>query len=506
MADAQSSRTPPDLAAAPTTQSAHAQYPSAGDGQQKRNHRHRKNPSQSFAQTDGTVSDSVMHSSAKPHTKTAPKQRHQSVALGTPPKQNGHLDKVNGYSQRSASLGGNMLLATPAKEQAYAGPTFQASPAPSSLPVPKFFSRSVPNVAAQSLAARMEGERTPEKEDSSPEPDVVSPHHSLRGGQQSPLDLFFNADKLEKEKSRSSSSLSPEMAARPPPPPTEPRKVQQLQSNPFLQEMDGQNGDSHSPNAVTHNKQHLRRARPTSSPHMEDPMSNGDSEREAHTRALKELLFNNVNGTTQQPTNLPQASPRAQSIPRAPDTAFETPSPFQRSASGPSTPAPSLDQQNHYSLHYGNRNLSPLFKASRNDALPRPSGLRQQAFAGDEASHSDSNIGAQPRPYEIDPNSFSRNFINEHIRASGSSASVPELPFTNTPNLNVPSSSSTFGGVSSSHQHGVIQNGNGSNTTTSGASPRSSDTGTGGNSSSSRDIKGMEDDLRKMLNLKVLSN
>jgi len=37
--------------------------------------------------------------------------------------------------------------ATPVKQTAYAGPTFHASPAPSALPLPSFYSKSVPNVS-----------------------------------------------------------------------------------------------------------------------------------------------------------------------------------------------------------------------------------------------------------------------------------------------------------------------------------------------------------------------
>lgn len=488
MAAAQSGPTQPESAVPPATQSANSPTPSAAHNQQKRHHRHRKEPSQSLPQTDGTVSDSVAIPLASPRSKKAPKQRHQSVAIGTPPKHNGNVGQINGHSQRPASLGGSMLLATPLKEQAYAGPTFQASPAPSSLPVPKFFSRSVPDGAAQSLAARMEGEKTPEKEDSSPEPDVVSPQPITGTGQKSPLELFFKADRVEKEmeRSRSSTSLSPEMAVRQRPPATEPRKVQQSSRNVFLQELDGENGEMISPKTVSHTSRQPPRQKPTSSPNITDASSDGESEREAHTKALKELLFNNVNAPPQQNTT-PPAQPRPHSNPRVPDAAFEMPS-IQRSASGPSTPAPSAEQQNHYSLHYGNRNLSPLFKAARHDIPSRPSGLRQQESASDVTSTPNSTTG-HPPPQVIDPNSFSRNYINQHIRASGS-ASLPQLLVTtgSTPNL------SSSASVPS--QHGVIQTGNG--TTNSDASPRGS--------SSSRDLKGMEDDLRRMLNLDVLSN
>lgn len=385
-----------------------------------------------------------------------------------------------------------MLLGTPAaKEQAYAGPTFQASPAPSSLPVPKFFSRSVPNVAGLSLSARMEGERTPEK-DSSPEPDIVAPHSPTRNGQKSPLDLFFNADRQEKERSRSSSSLSPEMAVRPRPPPAEARRVQQPDKSTFL-EGSGSSGDIISPKSTSPNKRHHITQRPTSFPNMTDTGSDGESEREFQTKALKDLLFNNFNGVP-QPNATPSTQQSARYDSHAPGQAFGTPSPFQRSTSGPSSPAPTTEQQNHYSLHYGNRNLSPLFKATRYETPSRPSGLRQQELASDLTTPTMPSY-----PHQVDPNAFSRNYINEHVRSSAP-IPPPQVPFTNGPTPNIPIYNNEF-----PPQHGGIQNGATGNTSGSGTSPHIANTNTGANGGS-RDIKGMEDDLRKMLNLNVLSN
>ena len=91
--------------------------------------------------------------------------------------------------------------ATPSK--AYAGPTFHASPAASSLPLPKFFSKSVPNVdKSTSLKHMLEHDslESTSENDSSPFQDTDSPlrNHRLREG--SPLDIFFQADKDAKAK------------------------------------------------------------------------------------------------------------------------------------------------------------------------------------------------------------------------------------------------------------------------------------------------------------------
>ena len=232
----------------------HPEQPARGNQNGRGNHRNRRKQAQSIPQADGTVSDSVTNPVASPGAKRQSKQR-QSVTTGVPAAaQQGAMGKANGAKARPVSLGGPMLPMTPAKEQAYAGPTFHASPAPSSLPVPKFFSRSVPNVAAP-LQARMEGEKTPEKEQSSPEADIVSPaapRDVPREAVHSPLDMFFKADKEEKQRIYSNGNmLSPEMAARRPAPATEPRNpFQQTRKSIFLHELDGNDGGMPSPKTV----------------------------------------------------------------------------------------------------------------------------------------------------------------------------------------------------------------------------------------------------------------
>ena len=92
---------------------------------------------------------------------------------------------------------------TPVK--AYAGPTFHASPAASSLPAPKFISRSVPNVdKASSLTSMMQQEAvdTTSESDSSPflAKSLLTQDHQIR--EDSPLDIFFQADRDAKAKAQ----------------------------------------------------------------------------------------------------------------------------------------------------------------------------------------------------------------------------------------------------------------------------------------------------------------
>lgn len=88
---------------------------------------------------------------------------------------------------------------------AYAGPTFHASPAPSALPIPSFYSRSVPDSPGlRGLKQNRDVSISSNSEHSaSPLPTRVS--ESQR--EESPLDIFFKADREEKaQRARSASS------------------------------------------------------------------------------------------------------------------------------------------------------------------------------------------------------------------------------------------------------------------------------------------------------------
>ncbi|KAK5680787.1 hypothetical protein LTS10_006545 [Elasticomyces elasticus] len=425
--------------------------------QTPRGNRRKQNKQQTHitSKADGTVSDSVTNPIVSPKPKRQTKQR-QSVATGAPaPAQQAVMGRANGAKPRPVSLGGPLLPAlpaTPAKEQAYAGPTFHASPAPSSLPVPRFFSKSVPNVIAP-LQAHMEGEKTPEKQ-SSPESDT--------------------AHKEEKQRTYSDGNLlSPEMATRRPIPATEPRNpFQQSGKSIFLHELNGNNEDMPSPRTVPVSSRPAPVERSHSSPSVR-PLAASEDERAAQTKSLKDLLFNVNNAPAQ--TQTPASQQRAQSDSQS----FKTPSPFNRpaSTSGPTTPA--TDQPNHYALHYGNRNLSPMFKAARNETPSRPSSLRQELPNGDRASAL-SNGAPSPRQMPpIDSNSFARDFLNQQAQ-NARPLSLPQLPFQ------APSNASS----SASGQPGA----DGGVSLTSNTAPRAD---------GSRDLSSMENDIKRMLRLNV---
>ncbi|KAI9772889.1 MAG: hypothetical protein M1840_008771 [Geoglossum simile] len=83
---------------------------------------------------------------------------------------------------------------------AYAGPTFHASPAPSALPLPSFFSKSLPH-SGNSLQAMLEREGS-DKSDASSSRGTPPPPVERQITEESPLDIFFRADKEEKARAR----------------------------------------------------------------------------------------------------------------------------------------------------------------------------------------------------------------------------------------------------------------------------------------------------------------
>lgn len=87
---------------------------------------------------------------------------------------------------------------------AYAGPTFHASPAPSALPIPSFYSKSVPDSPGMKGVKTLT-EVSQSSNSGSSTPPAPTPNNQFRR-EESPLDFFFKADREEKARARSASS------------------------------------------------------------------------------------------------------------------------------------------------------------------------------------------------------------------------------------------------------------------------------------------------------------
>ncbi|MCJ1375511.1 hypothetical protein MMC20_006748 [Loxospora ochrophaea] len=121
-----------------------------------------------------------------------------------------HINGTPRLEPRTRSATPGRTNGTPS--QAYAGPTFLASPAPSALPIPKFFSKSLPdvskNASLKSMIEENASENSSEKSEGSPTTQYSQRvgEHQIR--EESPLDMFFRADREEKARERASQSNS----------------------------------------------------------------------------------------------------------------------------------------------------------------------------------------------------------------------------------------------------------------------------------------------------------
>lgn len=167
------------------------------------------------------------HQATNGKKKRKPKPRPREVNTDFHPTSFQGYDSHTNSSSNEESTGGpsspsQFLMTTPTK--AYAGPNFHSSPAPSTLPVPKWFSKSLPATpnATTSLHAMLdidEGDK------------ITTLSHSLED-QESPLQRLFRADKEEKARRGQNSppkSLPPALATLAhTPPPESPTQVRRL--------------------------------------------------------------------------------------------------------------------------------------------------------------------------------------------------------------------------------------------------------------------------------------
>jgi hypothetical protein len=114
----------------------------------------------------------------------------------------------------------------------------------------------------------------------------------------------------------------------------------------------------------------------------------------------------------------------------------QTPSPFHdgrphaQNASGPTTPQTQPPNQDSSDFFYGNRNLSPLFKAAKGEsAKKRNSGLRTEISAESPMVGQGNfpSFPSIPPTQMMDPNAFSRN------QPGNGNGGNPKMPLSSAP-------------------------------------------------------------------------
>lgn len=337
-------------------------------------------PSQQYAEVQSESNLPDMHTpKSRKNRQRQPDNRAASGSEGPHLRNNNNTAKSQRTRQTPMTRDSPAVLATPAKNLAYASAAFHHSPAASSLPMPKFLSRSVPAAAPDSsLQARLNNEE--EKPAASPSPpETCTPDPLAR--EKSPLDMFFNADRQERANKLSFGTLhpddqSPSLQKRTPP---EPTKEQ------FMLELDNSQSPAIAPSS-----------RPSYGPRMASAPGNvphANQEDDA-TRSLKAFLNLNSQNPLHQPSPQNPHSAASPAHPYHQQSPFVTTTPQQHNH----------ETSNHSPLHYGNRNLSPLFQAVRT-----PQGSPGSATNSPLQSRNPTN---QPQPF--DP----RAFLDKQVASS----------------------------------------------------------------------------------------
>lgn len=397
-------------------------------------------PSRQQHNPDPTLADSAVFPSEDAQ---APHQGRRNAKKHTNSQPSG--DRVFSPKGAQASLtdtetSTRPISATPAKNQgAYAGPTFHQSPAPSALPIPKFLSRSVP------AKTRMDPPTPPPEESSesgsSPSPLGGSPSRAPIAvpprNEMSPLDLLFKADRAERAKQVHGSPAANNFFSSASPVRPQHHKHDSYGSlnTPFPIELDGESRNSHM--SPPH-------ASPMGLRSVTDPNRVPQLKDVAQSPKNNDVMQDLMNRLSMSQKKPPAATPPRPDV-RAPLNNAPRdgpPSPFQgeqsatRSTSGPSTPVHAA--QDNPDFFYGNRNLSPLFKAAKNDTSKRNSGLRTEITADSPLVEQGlfQDFSSAPQ-HTMDPNIFSRNHPvgGNEIPSGPRHGSAPHVqPYRGTPN------------------------------------------------------------------------
>ncbi|PSN71586.1 hypothetical protein BS50DRAFT_286632 [Corynespora cassiicola Philippines] len=332
---------------------------------------------------------------------------------------------------------------TPVKVQgAYAGASFNASPAANKLPIPKFLSKSVP-------AKPRTGIPTPPPEDgsdsaSSPTPSPPSPSRAPipvpPRHEDSPLDMLFKADRAEKARNGNGSPAS--AAFNSPQPPSTNGRPNHVKHDSYSSlntvfpiELDGEarNPRNSPPSASP------QAFRSVTEPSKVPQVSNGAYP--AASDPMQDLL-NRLSISKNTVNSTPQPAEHA---PSDPSSRHHTPSPFYdgrspfRSASGPTTPVPAAQSSDFF---YGNsKNLSPLFKQIQADSPRHNSGLRTEITADSPLMQQGGFAPVSPPQFQQDPNAVSRHYLDNVLNGpvSPRRGSVPHnQPYREPPNNRKP--------------------------------------------------------------------
>jgi Proline-rich nuclear receptor coactivator motif len=328
---------------------------------------------------------------------SAPRKKSQ----GSKKQNNGsQSNRNNSYAQTPSQP--NLLSpdkkATPQKP-AYAGPTFHASPAASSLPMPSFYSKSLPTVTASlvlSSTTQLDGQGHADSDTEALMP-VRSEDSASKVREPSPLDFMFEAARKARDspKIQSPDARAGRLSPFDDIPGARSRTPGDANSESvFPFELDGNGGRSMpiGPAFATPYKERMEALRTPKTQSTTPPQTLDGKERKEKSEALKRLLINA--SPLQQPNKTDMNN-------YFPDRTSETQSASpnlqrNRNHSGPPTPQSGI-QYAPVPRHYF-QNI-PAGMPERDPPLQRPvsSHLRREYQPDSQPVELDSDSGTPPR-------------------------------------------------------------------------------------------------------------
>ncbi|KAJ9304803.1 hypothetical protein DTO217A2_5769 [Paecilomyces variotii] len=383
-------------------------------------------------------------SKKKNNGRSAKKQRDFSKPPSSPAP-----NRPNGHRHTSSQP--NVVSPSQLKDSPhYAGPTFHASPAPSALPMPSFFSKSVPD---SDLAPPLELDADSPELDHVTEatPSKPKPRNpcSDEGRESSPLDFLFKAAVEARERSQ----RSPEAYKGQGSPYNSYSSAYPAQRTPdassggiFPLELEG--SESHSmaigPSFATPYRDRMNALRSGESP-SQSAADLDEAQRRAKTQALKNLLLN------PRPQRPASASPfvRTQpNVPNGPSTlspnAGHRNGPI-RTTSGPPTPVSfSNYDPNKSNTAYGSPNgvryqYMPSLSGSAQKNRASSSALRREVTPPRAANSVMLSSGASPSPAPSNKAGYLNNRGSPYAYGYGSPTApraVPSRDASSTPSTN----------------------------------------------------------------------
>ena len=266
---------------------------------------------------------------------------------------------------------------TPMKPAAYAGSTFQQSPAASALPLPSFYSKSVPT--ASSIPSRPTTSESTDPEISSATPIEESPAKR----ETTPCDFLFEAARQAKATPRADSPATrPGNLSVPNGSPASRSPAPREGDAMFPFELDGANaGEDGSPFATPY-KDRIDAVRSTKST-SRGGKSMDERERKAKTEALKKLLMKSggqENSGNNNESAIDASNPFNARAPFPRTAAMPQGSPQTRSNSNPSTP-----MYAHEPTYRSPQNFTPVgypFPTPQTNTPKRPNSSRLRHVYG----------------------------------------------------------------------------------------------------------------------------